>query len=85
MRSILCHPMKEKGHRVQETVVSSAVEHIFNVIALHAKARTNRASHGPSVRATERVKKVRDITGKCKGATKGSYKGKTSKTGLSGN
>ena len=41
MRSRLCHPVKEKGHPVHETVVSSAVEHIFNVTAMHAKARAN--------------------------------------------
>ena len=67
MRSILCHPEKEKGHRVHEIVVSSEVEHIFNVIAMHAKAtasnrlaRANRARHGPRVRAKERVNKVRE-------------------------
>ena len=39
-------------------------------------AKANRASHGPRVKAKERVKRT-------KGA-KGSHKGKTSKTGLSG-
>ena len=38
MRSILCHPAKEKGRRVHETVVSSVVEHIFNETAMHAEA-----------------------------------------------
>ena len=45
-----------EGHRVHETVVSSAVEHVFNVTAMHAKATAsshlataNRASHGPKV------------------------------------
>ena len=33
-----CHPVKEKGHRVHETVASSAVERIFNVTAMHAEA-----------------------------------------------
>ena len=45
-----------KDHRVHETVVSSAVEHVVNVTAMHAKAtasnrlaRTNGASRGPRV------------------------------------
>ena len=66
MRSILCHSVEEKGHRVHEMVVSSAVEHIFNETAMHARAqasnrmaKANRASHGPGVRATARVTKVR--------------------------
>ena len=49
------------GHRVREMVVLSAVEHIFNVIAFHAKAtasnrlaKATRASHGRRVRAKER-------------------------------
>ena len=63
MRSNLCHIVKEKGHRVHEMVVSSVVEHIFNVTAMHAKAtasnqmaKANKASHGPRVRAKERVR-----------------------------
>ena len=94
MLSILCHPVKETGHRVHEIVVSSAVEHTFNVTEMHAKAtassclaRVNRASHGPRVMAKERGKKVRVTSkGKSKGAkgAKCSYKGQTSKTGLSG-
>ena len=47
-------------------VVSSAVELIFNETATHAKtmasnhlAKANRPSHGPRVRAKERVKRVR--------------------------
>ena len=46
--------------------VSSAVEHIFNETAMHARARAsnrlaraNRASYGPRVRAKERVKRTR--------------------------
>ena len=49
-----------------ETVVSSAVEHIFTETAMHAKAaasnhlaKANRASHGPRLRAKERVKRAR--------------------------
>ena len=38
MRSIPGDPAEEKGHRVHATVVSSAVELIFNVIAMHTKA-----------------------------------------------
>ena len=56
---------KGKGHRVYETVASSAVERIFNVTAMHAKAtasnhlaRANRASHGQRVRAKDIVQKV---------------------------
>ena len=62
IRSIPCHPVKEKGHRVHETVASSVVEQIFNVTAMHAKAtarnhlaRANRASHGQRVRAKDIV------------------------------
>ena len=47
--------------------VLSAVEHIFNETAMHARAqasnrlaRANRASHGPRVRAKERVKRTRE-------------------------
>ena len=48
-------------------VVSSPVEQIFNETAMHARAqasnrlaRANTASHGPRVRAKERVKQVRE-------------------------
>ena len=65
IRSIPCHPVKEKGHRVHETVASSAVEQIFNVTAMHAKAternhlaKANRPSHGQRVRAKDIVQKV---------------------------
>ena len=92
-RSTLSRLAKEKGHRVRVMSVVSAVEHIFNEIALHARAqasnrlaRANRASHGPRVRAKKREKITREksqgISKGTKGA-KGSYKGKTSKTGLS--
>ena len=44
---------------------SCAVEHIFNETAMHASAqasirlaRANRASHGPRVKAKERVKRI---------------------------
>ena len=47
-------------------VFLSAVEHIFNETAMHARAqasnrlaRANRASHGPRVKAKERVKRTR--------------------------
>ena len=60
---------KEKGHRVRVIDVLSAVEHIFNETAMHARAqasnrlaRANRASHGPRVRAKERVKRTRENT-----------------------
>ena len=90
---------KEKGHRVHVMGVSSAVEHIFNETAMHARAqasnrlaRANRASHGPRVRAKERVNNGKS-KGKSKGTkgtkgaiqgAEGSHKGKTSTTGLSG-
>ena len=57
---------KEKGHRVRVMGVLSAVEHIFNEAAMHARtlasnrlAKANRASHGPRVRAKVRVKRAR--------------------------
>ena len=47
---------KEKSHRVRVMGIRSAVEHIFNETAMHARAqasnrlaRANRASHGPRV------------------------------------
>ena len=46
-----------------------AVEHIFNEIAMHAKAhasnrvaKANKASHGPRVRAQARVKKTMETS-----------------------
>ena len=58
---------KEKGRRVRVMGVSSAVEHIFNETAMHAKAlasnrlaRANRASHSPRVRAKEGGKRTRE-------------------------
>ena len=60
-------------------VVSSAVEHIFNETAIHASWSKSDGK--------ERVKENNGKSnGKSKGSTgaKGSYKGKTSKTGLSG-
>ena len=58
---------KEKGHRVRVMGVFSAVEHIFNETAMHARvqasnrlARANRANHGPRVRAKERDKRTRE-------------------------
>ena len=47
--------------------VSSAVEHILNETAMHARAqasnrlaKANRASHDPRVRAKARVKKTKE-------------------------
>ena len=67
MRSTLSRLAKEKGDRVRAMGVSSAVEDIFNEIAMNAKAqasncmaKANRASHGPRVRAKERVMRTRD-------------------------
>ena len=74
--------------------VLSAVEHIFDETALQARspasnrlAKANRASHGPRVKAKERVKRTMEKSkGQSKGSkgAKGSCKGKTSKTGISG-
>ena len=61
----------EKGHQVRAMGVLSAVVHIFNEIAMHAKAqasnrmaKANSASHGPRVsphnQAKVRVRKTRD-------------------------
>ena len=85
----------EKGHQVRAMGVLSAVEHIFNETAMQTRtpasnrlAKAIRASHGPSVspqsQAKARVKRtVEKITGQSKGS-KGSGKGKTLKTGISG-
>ena len=78
--------------------VFSAVEHIFNETAMHAKAqasnrmaKTNRASHGPKSEPSLSGKgKSKENKGECKGKSKGtksahgSHNGKPSKTGLSG-
>ena len=93
MRSILSRLAKEKGHRVRVMGALSAMEHIFNGTAMHARAqatnrlaKANRASRGPRVGKG----KSKENNGKSKGksngtkGTKGSHKGKTSKTGLSG-
>ena len=67
MRSTLSLPPKEKDHRVRAMGVVSAVEHIFNETAMHAKAqasnrmaKANRGSPGPRVRAKVRVKRTRE-------------------------
>ena len=56
MQSTLSRLANEKGHRVRVMGVLSAVEHIFNETAVHARAqasnrlaKANRASHGPRV------------------------------------
>ena len=54
---------------------------------MQARTPANRASHGPRVKAKERVKRTREKSkGQSKGSkgAKGSCKGKTSKTGISG-
>ena len=69
MRSTLSRlEKKEKGSSSpRDGCFSSAVEHIFNETAMHAKglasnrlARANRARHGPRVRAKERVRRTRE-------------------------
>ena len=56
-----------KWPKLHEADVSSAVEHIFTEIAMHAwatasthLAKANRAGHGPRVRAKERVKRGKE-------------------------
>ena len=44
MRSTLFHPAQDKGHRLHEMLVSSAVEHIFNENAMHAKDNGKQSS-----------------------------------------
>ena len=58
---------KEKCHQGRVMGVFSAVVHIFNETAMHARAqaryhmaKTSRASHGPRVSAKARVKKTRE-------------------------
>ena len=91
MRSILFRVAREKGHRVRVMGVVSAVEHMFNETAMHARtpastrlAKANRASHGQRVRAKIRVKRTRaNPKAKSKepiNGAEGSLKGKTSKT-----
>ena len=71
MQSTLSLLAKEKGHRVRVMDVLSAVEHIFNETAVHARAqatnrlaKANSASHGPRVsphtQAKARVRKTRE-------------------------
>ena len=77
---------KGKGASSPRDGCLSAVEHMFNETAMHARtqasnrlARANKASHGPRVRAKER-----ETMGKSKGkfngtkGPKGSHKGNTS-------
>ena len=76
---------KVKGRRVRVMGVLSAVLHIFNETAMHARtqasnrlARANRASHDPRVRAKVRVKRTREKSkGQSQGTkdAKGSHKG----------
>ena len=62
LRSIVSRLAKEKGHQVRVICVLSAVEHIFDETAMHARTQaSNRlARHGPRVRAKVRVKRSRD-------------------------
>ena len=76
MRSTLSRLPKEKDHRVRVMGVTSAVVRIFNETAMHARAqasnrmaKANTASHGPRVKAKERVKRTME---KSKGQSKGS-------------
>ena len=75
----LSRRVKEKGHQLRAMVVLSAVVHIFNEIAMHAKAqassrvpKANRASHGTRVRPSHSGKgKSKENKGKSKGKSKG--------------
>ena len=67
MQSTLARLPKEKDNQVQATGVSSAVEHTLNETAMQARtpasnrlAKANRASHGPRMKAKERVKRTRE-------------------------
>ena len=67
MRSTFSRLAKEKGHRVRVMGVLSAVEHIFNETAMHARAQASnrpankkRSSHVPRARAKVRVKRTRE-------------------------
>ena len=58
---------KENEHRLRAMGVLSAVEHFLKETAMHTRApassrlaRANRASHGPRVRATARVKRTKE-------------------------
>ena len=77
--------------------VLSAVEHIFNEVAMRAKAqasnrmaKANRASHGPRVKVKERVKRTRENPKgnpkepKVRTKVPKAYTRKTSNSGLSG-
>ena len=62
LRSIVSRLAKEKGHQVRVICVLSAVEHIFDETAMHARtlASNRLARHGPRVRTKVRVKRSRD-------------------------
>ena len=70
--STLCRPAKEKGHRVRVMDVLSAVEHIFNETAMHAKAT---ASNRLASKRSKSWSKS-DGKGKNKCKSKGNPKGK---------
>ena len=89
---ILWHTAKEKNHRVRETVVSSAVEHIFQRDC-NARSKGNGKQSSGKCKQSKSCSKSDGkgeseesegiFTRKSKGA-KGSRKGKISKSGLSG-
>ena len=70
--------------------VLSAVEHIFNETAMHARTQASKGKQSKSWSKSEAKGKSNENNGKSKGKSKGtkgakgSHKGKTSKTGLSG-
>ena len=65
---------KEKGHRVREMGVSSAVEHIFNETARHARAQASnrlaRSKQSKSWSKSEGKGKSKENKGKSKGKSK---------------
>ena len=92
--SILLHPAKEKGHRVHEMVVSSAVELTFNETAMHANPRKGNGKQ-PSGKGKQSMLWLKSADkgkskegqgdGKSKGISngaRGSFNGETSKTVL---
>ena len=95
--AVISRLAEEKGHQVRVIGVLSAVAHIFNETAMHAKAqatnrtaKANRASHRSKSEPSHSGKgKSKENNGKSKGTksanqgAKGLHKGKTLKTGLS--
>ena len=61
LRSVLSRLAKEKGHRVRVICVLSALEHIFDETAMHARTQaSNRlARHGPKSEGKGKSKEIK--------------------------